>query len=307
MYHTHDVLHDPSLYARARRELELGQSAPENLRADGIRASQIVQLAGNDPAALVEAARCLEPWADGIDLNLGCPQTRAQRGHYGGYLLGKKDWDQVEACVRALVEGVRVPVSAKLRLCDSASDTIPLAVRLARAGARVITLHARHVAPNRRRAGAAKLEYVHQLVDALHAHQLHASQPGGHTVVVSNGNVRNPNDVVTNLADTRADGIMIGEPLLVRPDLFAAAYGRGAEPHQVLSTFLHFSAQYPTAPLAHVQQHVRSMLRAWPLGRETRRLTDAMAGSHDLDDMLGELERYMAGYGRDALASTLRE
>ncbi|WFD17988.1 tRNA-dihydrouridine(16/17) synthase [NAD(P)(+)] [Malassezia caprae] len=239
MYHTHDVLRDADVLARARRELEMGRHAPESVvEATGKHAPQIVQLAGNDPASLVEAARLFEPWANGIDLNLGCPQTRAQRGHYGGYLLARKDWDQVESCIRALSHGVQVPVTAKLRLCDYAPDTCALAVRLAQAGAQVITLHARHVAPNRRRAGAAKLEYVRDLVDALHAHELH-------TAVISNGNVQKADDIAANLAYTRADGIMIGEPLLVRPDLFAGAHH--ARPN-VISTFLHLSAQYPTAP-----------------------------------------------------------
>lgn len=292
MYHTHDVLHDADVLARAQRELEMGRHAPESVvEATGDPAPQIVQLAGDDPANLVEAARRFEPWADGIDLNLGCPQTRAQRGHYGGYLLGRKDWDQVEACVRALVHGVRVPVTAKLRLCDYAPDTCALAVRLAQAGAQVITLHARHVAPNRRRAGAAKLEYVRDLVDALHAHELHASQPGGRTAVISNGNVQTADDIAANLAYTRADGIMIGEPLLVRPALFAGAHHA---PRHVLSTFLHLSTQYPTAPFVHVQQHVRAMLRAMPPGRETRAFADALLGASDVDGMLYELDRYRA-------------
>lgn len=292
MYHMHDVLHNPDVLAHARRELEIGRQAPESIvGATGMRARQIVQLAGDDPAGLVEAARRLEPWADGVDLNLGCPQTRAQRGHYGGYLLSRKDWDQVEACVRALVQGVRVPVSAKLRLCDYAPDTCALAVRLAQAGAQVITLHARHVAPNRRRAGAARLGYVRDLVDALEAHELHASQPGGRTAVLSNGNVRTADDIAANLAYTRADGIMVGEPLLVRPDLFA---GASEARWHVLSTFLHLSARYRTAPLVHVQQHVRAMLRAMPPGRETRAFADALLGTSDVDGMLYELDRYKA-------------
>ena len=35
-----------------------------------------------------------------LDLNLGCPQTSARDGHYGGYLLGQKDWPLVESLGR---------------------------------------------------------------------------------------------------------------------------------------------------------------------------------------------------------------
>lgn len=287
MYHSHEVLHHPDVLAHARHELELGRYAPENVHpSTGMHAPQIVQLAGNDPAHLVEAARCFEPWADGFDLNLGCPQTRAQRGHYGGYLLHRKDWDQVEACIRALAHSVRVPITAKLRLCDNAPDTPKLAVRLAEAGAQVITLHARHVAPNRRRAGPAKLAFVREVVEALEAHTLHVSQSGGRTAVLSNGNVRCTSDIAANLAFTRADGIMIGEPLLMHPDLFVGGH------EAPLSTFLRLSAQYPTAPLVHVQQHVRAMLRGMPPSRETRALADVLLGASDIEGMLYELDRY---------------
>lgn len=51
-----------------------------------------VQFAANDPATLVAAARIVEPHCDLIDLNLGCPQTRAKEGGYGAYLLDRPCW-----------------------------------------------------------------------------------------------------------------------------------------------------------------------------------------------------------------------
>ena len=92
MYTTHD-LEDRAVRETLLQALQLGRDAPESRdRVTGARTPQIVQLAGDDPDALVRAARHVAPLADGIDLNLGCPQRRAKEGHYGGYLLHPRDW-----------------------------------------------------------------------------------------------------------------------------------------------------------------------------------------------------------------------
>ncbi|WFD02855.1 tRNA-dihydrouridine(16/17) synthase [NAD(P)(+)] [Malassezia obtusa] len=262
MYTTHDLESAP-VYEALVRALELGRAAPEHCDVvTGTRAPQIVQLAGDDAEALARTAKRLAPYADGIDLNLGCPQRRARDGHYGGYLLGRREWPLLDTIVAALAQATPLPVSVKIRLCDYAPDTPALAVRLARAGASVVTLHARHVAISRRRANAAKLEYVAEVRDALDAAGLHAAQPGGHCRVLSNGNVRGWDDVVHNLASTRADGVMVGEPLLEQPHVFAPSVGAKLTPLGAMQRYLALCEAYPLeSPLPRIQQHLQYMPR----------------------------------------------
>jgi tRNA-dihydrouridine synthase 1 len=54
----------------------------------------IVQLCGHDPDTLSKAALkvALTNRADAIDLNLGCPQDRAEKGLFGSFLLDKCHW-----------------------------------------------------------------------------------------------------------------------------------------------------------------------------------------------------------------------
>jgi hypothetical protein len=48
----------------------------------------IAQFCGDDPSKVSAAARyVIENGVDGVDLNLGCPQAIARKGHYGAYLL----------------------------------------------------------------------------------------------------------------------------------------------------------------------------------------------------------------------------
>ncbi len=47
----------------------------------------VAQFCGDDPELMLKAAKMVEGHADAVDINMGCPQAIAKRGHYGAYLL----------------------------------------------------------------------------------------------------------------------------------------------------------------------------------------------------------------------------
>ncbi|KAJ7167420.1 t-diRNAhydrouridine synthase [Mycena crocata] len=203
----------------------------------------VVQLCGNNPETIVQAGKKLQNYCNGIDLNLGCPQQAAFDGHFGAYLLGQKDWPVVEEIVSAMSSSFTVPVAAKLRICQAALKTLDLAQRLEACGVSWLTLHARTVAPRKRRHGAADLSQVKRLKDNLNI------------PVVSNGNVRVWDDLEENLKTTGADGLMVAETLLGNPCLFA---NKVPDPVDISLEYLAICREYPgTATLSMMTTHVR--------------------------------------------------
>lgn len=268
--------HQDTLESLAKA-LELGRASPDNIIQDqksslhGSSAPQIVQLAGNDVIELVDAARKVAPFADAIDLNLGCPQRHAEQGKYGAYLLPKQNWPLLSQIVAALVQAVDVPITSKIRLTVPKEQTPELAVTLARAGSSLITLHPRFASSVRRRKGLADLDQVIQVRQALQDEGLLrcSEQPDGQTAVVSNGNVRCWTDIETNLALTGASGVMVGETLLENPALFRPSLGHlDAYPSAVemAREYMDLRAQYSEfeAPLKVAKQHLHSILCSIP-------------------------------------------
>ena len=75
----------------------------------------VLQLGGDDPEQLAEAARIGADFGyDEINLNCGCPSEKVQQGNFGVVLMA--DADRVARCVTAMREAVALPVSVKHRI-----------------------------------------------------------------------------------------------------------------------------------------------------------------------------------------------
>jgi tRNA-dihydrouridine synthase B len=102
------------------------------------------QLVGCDAAVMAAAAEvCVERGAVSVDVNLGCPVKKVV-GRGSGAALAR-DVHATAAVIRAMVDAVDVPITAKMRLgWDAHSiNASELARALADAGAAAVTVHGR--------------------------------------------------------------------------------------------------------------------------------------------------------------------
>ncbi|GAA4328651.1 tRNA dihydrouridine(20/20a) synthase DusA [Pigmentiphaga soli] len=121
--------------------------AARHLDFDAAEHPVALQLGGNEPLALAQAARVGRRWGyDEINLNCGCPSDRVQRGAFGACLMA--DPALVADCVKAMQDAVDVPVTVKHRIgldYEQSYDFVRDFVgTLYAAGCRTFIVHARN-------------------------------------------------------------------------------------------------------------------------------------------------------------------
>lgn len=110
---------------------------------------------------------------DAVDINLGCPQGIARRGHYGSFLM--EEWDTIHTIIHTLHCELEVPVTAKIRVFDEPNGqrmdkglTLAYIKMILDAGASAICIHGRTREMKGQYSGLADMEFVHHLCDEVH-------------------------------------------------------------------------------------------------------------------------------------------
>ncbi|QPH00566.1 hypothetical protein C2857_004316 [Epichloe festucae Fl1] len=176
-----------------------------------------VQFCANDPDALLSAAQQVSPYCDAVDLNLGCPQGIARKGHYGAFL--QEDQDLIFRLINTLHENLSIPVTAKIRMLENKEETLAYAQNVLKAGASILTVHGRRRDQKGHLTGIADWNMLRFLRDSLPPE----------TVLFANGNILQGSNIDECLAATGADGIMSAEGNLSDPALFAKPPPLGQE------------------------------------------------------------------------------
>jgi len=175
------------------------------------------QIGGSDPGDLARGARSVaRAGFDEINLNVGCPSDRVQRGAIGACLM--REPERVAECVRAMRDAVSIPVTVKCRLGVDDDDDYPFLARFVdivhRAGCQVFIVHARKALL--RGLTPAQNREVPPL-DPTRVHRLKRDFP--ELTIVLNGGLDEAAPALAHLGVV--DGVMFGRAAYRNPWLLA--------------------------------------------------------------------------------------
>jgi nifR3 family TIM-barrel protein len=209
---TTDLVNARSLLEKKPKALKLIESCP----ADRPLA---VQLFGSVPEEMRDAAAYLESIGiSSVDINMGCPARKVCR--VGGGSAMMTGMDKTAALVRGMVDAVKIPVTAKMRLgWDEQNLTAPdLARVLEDAGVSAIFVHGR--TRQQGFGGTVNLAGIRAVAQAVKR-----------IPVIGNGDVTTPQAAQMMFSETGCAGVSIGRGAFYNPWIFlhTAHYLRGGE------------------------------------------------------------------------------
>ena len=168
----------------------------------------VQQVFGSDPGAVAEAIRIIDEKysPDAFDLNMGCPVYKIVCNFNGSALM--KDPELACRIILAAKEATAKPVSVKTRLGWSRPDEIMSFIKTVEmSGADLVTVHGR--TKDQGYAGQADWKMIGRARALVKI------------PVLVNGDIFSGEDAIRALAESGADGVMIGRGALGNPWIFA--------------------------------------------------------------------------------------
>jgi tRNA-dihydrouridine synthase A len=248
-----------------------------------------VQLGGSEPEELARCAKMAGEYGyDEVNLNIGCPSERVQRGAFGACLMAEPEL--VGDCVAAIRNAVSIPVTVKHRIGLNHSDDYEFVARFVRivsaAGCRTFIVHARNAVlkglspKENREIPPLRYEVVYRL-----------KRDFPDLEIILNGGIQSKEQ------DPKLDGVMLGRAAYHQPWVLADS---GKSRSQVVKAMTQYAAKQSS--LRHVTRHMLGLYHGHRRARLWRRmLSDPARLSRNDPALLSEAMAAVESLAKEAV------
>ena len=258
--------------------------AERALRFDAAEHPVAIQLGGNDPADLARCARLAEGAGyDEVNLNVGCPSPRVQKGCFGAALMAQPAL--VAECVAAMRETASIPITVKTRIgiddLDSYARFRDFTGTVAEAGCATFIVHARKawlsgLSPRQNR----------EIPPLRHDRVYRLKREMPDLEIVLNGGITTLEEAGTALR--RVDGVMLGRAawndLWLLAGVDRTLFSDTAPPPErtdVARRYLAFAGRQTDARLGELVRPLLGLYHGVPGARRWRRTLGELAHRRD--------------------------
>jgi len=253
-----------------------------------------VQLGGSDPKDLAACAKICDAMGyDEINLNVGCPSERVQKGAFGACLM--KEPTLVSECIEAMQEVTTLPVTVKCRIGVDDNDDYEFLHNFTESIMnplmQTLIVHARvailkGLSPRQNRS-VPPLKYDH-------VYQLKKDFPN--LEIVINGGIQNINESIQHLNEV--DGVMLGRSAYDNPmitsqvdELIFNASPQICDRKKILNSYLLYCLEQNDLGHSYSRtlKHVFGINKGMPHARKYRKLILKTMQQNNLQNNLEDL------------------
>jgi nifR3 family TIM-barrel protein len=254
LYHTREIKKMPDAENPLMRDLQFTEA----------ERPIVAQFFSSKPEMMAYAAGLAhELGFDGVDINMGCPDTSIERQGAGAAMI--KTPELAVEIIKAMQAASPLPVSVKTRVGFNKNELEEWLPALLSASPAAITLHLR----TRKEMSLvpAHWELMKRAVEIRDA-------VNPQVLLLGNGDVKNLEEAKARVAESGCDGVMIGRGIFGNPWVFAGKKPEDVSREEKLAALVElahsFEALRPPKHFAILKKHIKAFVSGYDGAAELR-------------------------------------